>query len=320
MVDHRDHNTPWWTRSVQDHLGPRSDIFLMEVRTLPRPRLKVSTLFLDIKAGFENITASILRSRLMASQVPPYMIDWVSSFLSEGTCTLAFQGSPNLPSPVSVGSSHGSSISPLLFLLYVAPLHMSVPKGLMISYVDDFSVTVSSPSHKGNIRQLQRLYSTIAKRGRDIGVSFSVPKTELIHWRTPSQRTPPSTATIKMEGQILHPSLVVSWLGYWFTPALTTTHNFRHRVALAQAIFSLIKHLSSTGAGVRPLVVQSHRPRPPATNTYLRSRPPHPGLLRAQEHEQFLAQSPKMDNEQLPLYTHLHPIPRSLPPPHHLLL
>jgi len=29
-VDHRDHNPLWWTRSVQDHLGPRSDIFLMQ--------------------------------------------------------------------------------------------------------------------------------------------------------------------------------------------------------------------------------------------------------------------------------------------------
>jgi len=30
-VDHGDHNPPWWTRSVQDHRRPRSDIFLMQV-------------------------------------------------------------------------------------------------------------------------------------------------------------------------------------------------------------------------------------------------------------------------------------------------
>ena len=28
-MDHGDHNPPWWTRSVQDHLGPPFDIFLM---------------------------------------------------------------------------------------------------------------------------------------------------------------------------------------------------------------------------------------------------------------------------------------------------
>jgi len=71
-----------------------------EVKTLQRPRLEVSSLFLDIKAGFDNVNASSLRARMLASHGPSYMVDWVSSFLSERTCTLVFQGSPNIPSPV----------------------------------------------------------------------------------------------------------------------------------------------------------------------------------------------------------------------------
>jgi len=126
------------------------------VKTLQRPRLEVSTLFLDIKAGFDNVNASTLRARLLASQIPSYMVDWVSSFLSERTCTLVFQGSPNIPSRVSVGTPQGSPISPLVFLLYVAPLHMSIPRGLMVSYEDDFAITVGSPSYRGNVRRLKK--------------------------------------------------------------------------------------------------------------------------------------------------------------------
>jgi len=225
-----------------------------EIKTLQRTRLEVSTLFLDIKAGFDNVNASTLRARLLTARVPSYMVDWVSSFLSERTCTLVFQGSPNLSSPVSVGTPQGFPLSPLLFLLYVAPLHMLIPRSLMVSYVDDFSVTVASPSYRGNIRRLQGLFNTISARGRDIGVSFSVPKTELIHWRTPSQRTPISKAPIVLEGHLFHPSEVVRWLGYWFTPALSPTHHFRHRLSLAQAVFSFVKRLSSPGAGVRPFL------------------------------------------------------------------
>jgi len=204
-----------------------------EVKSLQRHRLKVCTLFLDIKAGFDNVTASTLRARLLASCVPSYMVYWVSSLLSERTCTLVFQGSPNTSSPGWVGTPQGSPISPLFFLIYVAPLDMSVPKGLMVSYVDDFYITVASPSYRSNIRRLRNLFSTIATRGRYIGVSFSVPKTEIIHWRTPSQRTPPSQAPIELENHLVRPSEVVRWLGYWFTPTFNTTHHYRHRLSLA---------------------------------------------------------------------------------------
>jgi len=165
-----------------------------------------------------------------------------------------FPGSPNISSSVSVGTPQRSPISPLLFLLYVPPLHMSIPRGLMVSYVDDFSLTVASISYRGNIRCLQRLFSTIAAKGRGIGVSFSVPKIELIHWRTPSQKTTLRTAAIELEGHLFQPSKVVSWPGYWFTPALTPTPHFRPRLSLAQAILSCFKHLSSSGAGVRPFL------------------------------------------------------------------
>jgi len=88
-----------------------------KIKTLQRPRLKGYTLFLDIKAGFDTVNASTLRARLLASQVTSYMVNWVSSFLSERTCTLVFQGAPNLSSPVSVGTPQGSPIFPLLLLL-----------------------------------------------------------------------------------------------------------------------------------------------------------------------------------------------------------
>jgi len=225
-----------------------------KVRTLQRPRLRVSTLFLDINAGFDNVNASTLRASFMTRHTPSYMVNWVSSFLSERTCTLVFQGSPNLPAPVSVGTPQGSPISPLLFLHYVAPLHLAIPKGIMLSYVDDFSITVASDSHQNNVRPLQRTYTEIADRGRSLGVSFSVPKTELIHWRTPSQRTPHATNPIKVEGQLFHPQRVIRWLGYWLTSTLTASHHYRHRLSLAQAAFWFVKRLSSKGAGVRPFL------------------------------------------------------------------
>ena len=118
-----------------------------EVRTLQRPRWKVSTLFLDIKAGFDNVDAVKLRSMLLPYKAPSYMVDWVSSFLAERSCTHIFQGSPNTPAVVSVGTTQGSPISPLLLLIYVAPPHHKISTSLLVSCMDDFSVIVASESH-----------------------------------------------------------------------------------------------------------------------------------------------------------------------------
>jgi len=88
-----------------------------DVKTLQRPRLKVSSRFLNIKAGFDNVDNSTLARILREGGIPPYLVSWVSSFLGERSCTLIFQGAPGTPAPVNVGAPQASPISPLLFLL-----------------------------------------------------------------------------------------------------------------------------------------------------------------------------------------------------------
>ena len=224
-----------------------------DVRTLQRPRLKVSSLFLDIKAGFNKVDNKILARILREGGIPPYLVSWVSSFLGERSCTLVFQGAPGTPAPVNVGALQGSPISPLLFLLYVAPLHFGIPRGLMISYVDNFALTVASLSYRGNIRRLQDLFNKLERKATCLGVSFSVAKTELIHWRTASQRhSPKCVSPIQIKGELFHPGNSVRWLRYWFTPALDPAAHFSRRLALAQGAFALIRRLSPPGAGLPP--------------------------------------------------------------------
>jgi len=83
----------------------------------------------------------------------------------------------------------------------------------MISYVDNFALTVASLSYRGNIRQLQELFDRLERKASCLGVSFSVEKTELLHWRTPSQRhSPKCVSPIQIKGEVFHPSNSVRWL------------------------------------------------------------------------------------------------------------
>jgi len=137
---------------------------MKDVKTQQTPHLKVSSLFLDIKAGFDNMDNPTLARILREGGIPGYLVSWVASFFGERSCTLVFQGAPGTPAPVNVGAPQGSPISPLLFLIYVSPLHFRVPRGQMLSYVDDFALPTASLSYRGNICRLHELFRTIQGR------------------------------------------------------------------------------------------------------------------------------------------------------------
>ena len=228
------------------------------VSTLQRPGLKVSSLFLNIKGGFDNVNASILCSSLKKAGVRHYIVGWIGSFLSQRTCRLLFQESPKTFSPVQVGTPQGSPISPLLFVIYVASLHIDLATGLSLSYVDDLALSAASTSYRTNIRTLQRAFGRIMARARAREVGFSVPKTELIHWRTPLQRDStgaPSPPPICLDGQIFPPFPVSDGLGTG--SLLTSPPQHTSPRGLAQGAFANVKRLAPPGSGLSPHL--SHR-------------------------------------------------------------
>ena len=225
------------------------------VGTLQRPALKVSWLFLDIKGVFDNVDANIFCSSLHSKVVDQCLISLARSFLTGWSCRLLFQGSPRIFSPVSVGTPQGSPVSPLLFVIYVAPLNIPLDWGLVLSYVDDFSLTVSCTSYHCNCRSLQAAFGRIRAIAHSRQVDFSVPKTELIHWRTPLQQDPAATTRpppVALDGQIFHLSPKLQWLGYWLVPNLASSAHFSPRLALFHADFSSVQRLADAGKGISP--------------------------------------------------------------------
>ena len=133
------------------------------VRTLQRPGRKISSLFLDIKGGFNNVDANILCQALRSKGVAHYLVAWIKSFLSGRSCRLLFQGSPCVFSPVSVGTPQGSRISPLMFVIYISPLHIPSPKAWS-SLMLMISLLPLSPSRTAPIRDPSWLPSALYRQ------------------------------------------------------------------------------------------------------------------------------------------------------------
>ena len=139
--------------------------------------------------------------------------------------------------------------------MYVSSLHIDIPKGITLFYVDDFGLTAASLSYRTNIRTLQRAFGVIRARALAREVEFGVPKTEHIHWRTPKQRDPQGSGSappICLDGQVFRPLPCVRWLGYWLAADLSPSQHFTRPLALAQAAFATVRRLSPPGSGLPP--------------------------------------------------------------------
>jgi len=209
-------------------------ILVNTVRTLQFPSLKVSTLFLNMKGSFDNVNVSILCSSLKKAAVPNYAVAWIGSFPSQRTSCLLFQKSLNTFSAVQVGPQQGFPISPPMFVISVASLHIDPAQGLSLSYIDHFALSAASASYRGNVSTLQRGFREIRARARARKVGSNVPKHKLSQWRTRLQRDPAGATSpppICLDGQIFPPLPFVIWLGYWFTSNLVSSAHFSKRLS-----------------------------------------------------------------------------------------
>ena len=77
---------------------------------------KVSSMFLDIKGGFDHVRHDELIRMLKRKRCPDYLTSWISNFIAYRLCTLLFPGWPKKTHRINTGIPQGSPLSPLLFV------------------------------------------------------------------------------------------------------------------------------------------------------------------------------------------------------------
>ena len=133
----------------------------------------------------------------------------------------------------------------------------ATPWEAVTSYVDDFAVTVASPSYRTNVRLLQKSFSALKRKASPFNISFSIHKTEQIHWRTTRSNEPPCSLPVQLEDQLFDPQSHLKWLGFIFTLAFDPRSHFSRRYMLANAALAMIRRLSPPGMGLPPYLCLS---------------------------------------------------------------
>ena len=139
-MDHGDHNPPWWTRSVQDHLGPRSAIFLIKQCFSSRtPR--TLCLFSQIRRTFSPLNL-LLSSRPNPSRPLDAIMSTPASHRPANTfpCPLNLSYNCRLPSLSAIAQHHLMPFVPTIARLTPSywPTHfniLSLPDSIGIYYL-----------------------------------------------------------------------------------------------------------------------------------------------------------------------------------------
>jgi hypothetical protein len=215
-----------------------------------------STVFLDIKGAFDHINRQQLINKIKGLGLPTCLLKWVKCFLSNRTQQLCFNNQKSDVFNINIGIPQGSPISPILFLVYVHSILLNnLPKTpafsniLQLSYIDDFSLSVASPSITQNISLLKLLIQTIFNKAQANKACFEPSKTELIHFTSikKDQEKPLLLPVLSLK---LSPTSTVKWLGFYFTSTLSFKHHINIKTNQAKSAFQALLRLGNSQKGL----------------------------------------------------------------------
>jgi len=212
-------------------------LILEKVYKASNDKLYSSALFLDVQGAFDKVLHKRLAEIMTNSKFPPYLGDWVQSYLSDRSVQIA-DGAASEPSftPIQVGMPQGSPLSPFLFNLYSSPLcqnHQRLGVDLMVSYVNDYCLLAISVSWQQNAITLTAAGNRLQCEANQGGMNFDLSKTKLFHFPCGKHLPSADLPGVQFGEHHIPNNLKQRWVGVFFENTLRATLHIEKRAAKA---------------------------------------------------------------------------------------
>ena len=170
----------------------------------------------DFKKAFNFIDHSILMAKLEAYELPPWVLDWIASFLTDRKqrVKLAYNSYSDWGS-VKAGVPQGTKLGPWLFLVMINDIKVS---GLNLwKYVDDTSI--AETVHKGQPSGIQVAVHDLVKQAE--ADKFQLNETKCKELQISFRRSPDSFKEVTINNKPIEVVTCVKLLG------LTISNNLK---------------------------------------------------------------------------------------------
>ena len=169
---------------------------------------------MDVAGAFNNVHHQRLIHNLRERRISIEIIKWIESFLSEKSTALKFNGTTTDAFQTTAGVPQGSSLSPILYILYNSNL-LDIPNQyeLGLGFIDDIAYGVKGDTAAENAGKLENMLAKAEIWRRKHEAQFEKSKYMLVHF-TRSQKS--TAALILLDGITINPVKEAKYLGVIF--------------------------------------------------------------------------------------------------------
>jgi hypothetical protein len=267
---------------MRDHANKIRAEHAKKTATATLASVMVKAALLDIAGAYDNVSHERLISnikKLGLGQLAP----WITSFLTNRSTRIKLPGYLSEAFPTPTGIPQGSPISPILFLLFNAPLIRACcfergdGRTEGFGWVDDAAIMAVSDSYYTNVQLLQRALGKADLWARQHAAKFAPDKFELIHFKNP--RSDNDQANINNATEIpsdvdpydyganhpqghdqmpvqvpgglqLQPSEYAKYLGIWLDKGLSFEKHRNYAIAKASGSLEALRGVTGSTWGI----------------------------------------------------------------------
>ena len=141
-------------------------------------------LFLDLKKAFDTVNLDILLNKLEKYGIRGNALSWYRSYLSDRTQSVKYYDTVSQAREVNIGVPQGSTLGPLLFILYINDMSNVLKHAYPIIFADDTTLFVSSTNVENVLTLLNEDILNLAEWFKANKLSLNLSKTNYILFTT----------------------------------------------------------------------------------------------------------------------------------------
>ena len=205
----------------------------------------VCGIFVDLEKAFDTVHHDILCEKLKVYGLRGNINDLIKSYLSGRQQYVSINGVDSTIKDVTCGVPQGSSLGPLLFLIYINDFRFCLSQTDCGHFADDTFIIYSSKKPKTIETIVNTELKEVVKWLRLNKLSLNEAKTELIFFRSNHHPLDYDNIFIKLNGLRLKPVDFIKYLGMYIDKFLNWTTHFDElckKLSRANGILSKLRY------------------------------------------------------------------------------